>query len=47
MYLNVLDDALVPKVSSGTVSCCGESIGCDVEKRAIATVGDVEGSHRN
>jgi hypothetical protein len=44
-YLNVLNDAFVPKVSSGSVSCCGKGIGRNVEERAVATVGDVQGSH--
>jgi hypothetical protein len=46
-YLNILDDAFVPKVSSSSVSCCRKGIGRDVEERAVATVGDIQGSHRD
>jgi len=45
--LDVLDDAVVAKVAPGSIAGGGEGIGRDVEKRAVAGIGDVERGHRD
>lgn len=47
LYLYVLDNALVCKISPCAVSCRGKTIGRNVQEGTIAIIGDVQSSHRN
>jgi hypothetical protein len=46
-YLYVVDDAIVAKVASRSVSGRGEGVRSDVEQGAVAAIGDVERGNRD